>query len=512
MEFLSTATAYLRDFLPKLRSRGGEAQSLVVLEISLQLTQGDAELEIDLGQYGTILPAGRRTWRLPFSALGAPTTLTPETEPHLDLSLQVTEGLRASLTAINLAVDQPLWLDLKRPYGYLGILPWERVLGQALGRPILRLPDLLQPARENADVLDAAILFDPPPETPVDKAIEQVIGLATCILQSSSRLQTTVHIFPNAEWHRRLFPNAEWHRRLRRASRPAGIRLHDPAQAETSNVVLSHRRSGLPPTRMSSWTNWMARAAQGRSLDAVHFVSDAKLTDGCAGLLLSSSPSPDERIVTAVLADVDELGALLTRTGASTAMFSPPADSSSGIFTAFVADALSHSRPGPVLYHSFATADDAAGFKAACQLLFSESAMRAPSLERGFLYCYPAAVADQTAPQPLNHIAALGPDLLKHRAPLAERLLTTVTKVLPGVPTHMIKNAPNWVGAAQRFVERATFDQVRRAAPDVLLSSTPAERREAAPAQEPADLRATQEALADIQNAVKSYLQKSGRS
>ena len=39
---------------------------------------------------------------------------------------------------------RPLWLHFQKPYGYLGLVPWERELQPVLGVPILRLPDFFQ--------------------------------------------------------------------------------------------------------------------------------------------------------------------------------------------------------------------------------------------------------------------------------------------------------------------------------------------------------------------------------
>lgn len=505
MGLFDTATTFLWDNLPKLAARVGNAQSVVVLEIGLEFLPNATEVEFDLGQYGALLPADRRTWRLPIAALQAPNPFAAATASQLNLPLQLTEGLRASLADMQLGAEQPLWLDLKRPYGYMGVLPWERALGQALGRPILRLPDLLQPPRENTDVLDAAILFDPPLEGDEEQAIQQAIRLVSSLLRGSLRLQTTAHVFPSAGWYGRL----------KSRGLPTGTRLHDPAAAETSKDVVRRLKSGESPTRTSTWTNWISHAVEGRSMDAIHFVSDAGFADSGSGLFLSSSPSPNERMIVPIFADVDEITAMLTRTGAWSAMFSP-AEDSAGIPMAYLADALSHARPGLVLYH-LATPEDADAVEAAYKLLFAPAAVRAPSLTRGFVYCYPPALSEKaTKDDPLSEIATLGLDLIQRRAPLSDRLRTTVTGLIPLISTHVITRAPNWVSAAQRFSETAALDQARRAAPDVLLSSASQGRRQELAVEKPAEpsttreaLRARQDALADIQNVIKTYLQKS---
>src|SRR3954453_10933730 len=103
MGLLDTAATFVRDNLPKLLSGIGKAQAVVILEISLEFLPDATEVEFDLGQYGMLLPPDRRTWRLPVSALKAPNPLAVETESQLEVPLQLTDGLRASLVDMELA-------------------------------------------------------------------------------------------------------------------------------------------------------------------------------------------------------------------------------------------------------------------------------------------------------------------------------------------------------------------------------------------------------------------------
>ena len=115
---------------------------------------------------------------------------------------------------MNPAANLPLWLDLRVAalYGFMGILPWERVFSQLLERPILRLPDFLERPRENSDVLEAAIVFDPPPSTSPESAAGQIKVIVDEMLAGSPRPQTRIHIFPmqHAEkpWRRSVSTNA----------------------------------------------------------------------------------------------------------------------------------------------------------------------------------------------------------------------------------------------------------------------------------------------------------------
>src|SRR5205809_222794 len=59
--------------------------------------------------------------------------------------------------------DRPLWVHLCKPYGELRFVPWERLLGAALGVPILMLPDFIFPRpRESSSALEVALCASAP--------------------------------------------------------------------------------------------------------------------------------------------------------------------------------------------------------------------------------------------------------------------------------------------------------------------------------------------------------------
>jgi hypothetical protein len=505
-DIFNRANVFLRENLTQFFPGGAQADTPAILHVSMKFSESESEpqVHIDLAQFGTNVSApDRRSWRLPFSATGAPSWLSHDSEMSLELPLQIVDGVRAALAEMNIAAQQPLWLDLMRPYGYLGILPWEQTLSVALDRAVLRLPDFLLPPRETTDVLVAALLFDPPLETPAEKAVAQAKQMAETILKNSLRLQTNVHIFPSSGW-------AE---RLRGETFSDGIRLHDPAGADTTGK--SARENNAPAfSSLSPWINWISRAVEGRSIDVVHFVCACETRGPSAALTLSSSPSPEERIVILAPADIHDLGAMLTRLGAWAAMFSPPADKTRAPVMAFLADGFSHSRPGPALYHPFATPEDVAAVGEAYRFVFATSSGQAPRLKNGFLYCYPSAVADtaDVGSQALTKAAGAALELIQQRAPLVDRVLTTVTNALPGVPNYVIKNAPNWAGAAQRYVETTALSQMRRASSDVLFSQPERKPDDERSSSATAALSATHEALADVQNVVREYLNKTWKA
>ena len=178
----------------------------------------------------------------------------------ISLPLQLVEGLRKIIATQRLAADQPLWLDLVRPYGLLGVLPWEAALGAALGRPILRLPSFVEPPQEDQDIADVAMLLCADPTNDCDRTVWQVRNGANAILQDPnvSRLACTFL---------RRSPGTTFS-----ISQPLAdeqIRLYRPR----------FRAEKTRPTDLRRlWTDWISVSLGGQTLDAVHLICDTEPT------------------------------------------------------------------------------------------------------------------------------------------------------------------------------------------------------------------------------------------
>jgi hypothetical protein len=267
------------------------APKLVTLQVTLTFWEGFSHVEMQLAHFNDPTDENARTWRVPANEIGVPETLTADIEPRLTLPPQVVEGLRAGLVQMRLGDDEVVWLRLVRPYGYLGVLPWEGVLGVELRRPVLRLPDFTEQSRENTEVLAVAVCFDLAPQTLEARAIDQIGQLVDSILKGSTRRQTRVDVFTTAAWFERV--RAIWSFWL-----DGRVRVHNPAEAEPRALAADqqggtdHVTSGQRITaKMSPWLEWICKALHGRSLDVVHFVSMADVSDGRGYLMLSSSPA-----------------------------------------------------------------------------------------------------------------------------------------------------------------------------------------------------------------------------
>jgi hypothetical protein len=486
--------------------------ALLVLRVTLTFWEDDPHVELAFIRGAEIPADGGRIWRVQTSSLGIPTSLEPNTKPVLGLPLQVTAGLQASLA--DEPKTLPLWLRFAKPHGYLGVLPWESVLTQALGRPVLRLPDLLERPRENREVLEVAVCFDPGPDAPQLQAVEQITRLTDTIVRASPRSQTRVNLFTTALWFERL-----------RASEIGGrIHLHDPAKAPTCGEAFKRTSgsgqetaegriagSGHQPLE-SPWSIWMSQSLNRRSLDAIHFICRSAATDSGPALVASSSPSPRETLHALSYTDATDLAALMTRTGAWAALFSAPPDGTSGATLALMADALAHTRPASVLHHPLSTPEHVAALRLAYSFLFAPASATAPSLSDGFLYCQPSSVTAYASLEVSPVLAATRQNaaLIEKPSALSDRLYAAVTPYVPFIKNHELEQPPNWATAVQRHIETVALEELRRNSPDVLLSTPESARSQIASSARPLKSGVVNETLADIQKVVGDYLQKSG--
>lgn len=404
----------------------------MILRVSLTLFGQDPEVHFDLSQRTTDPNGERRIWKYPFGAIGAPSSLR---QPPDDFSLpvQLIGELRDAVTAQRLPTNQPLWLDLIRPYGVLGALPWESVLGTALGRPILRLPSFLESPQEDGDIADVALLLCTNPTCNPNRTVWQVRSIASAVLGHPERLHMRVHIFAPKPWYDLL--------------------ISEPFNDKRINLCYPPAPKREPVDLRSVWTDWISVSLGGQTVDAIHIIGDAEPT--MTGALLSLwHPSRTLRNPVVTQASVEDFCTMLTRLGAWTAIITPPAQAISKRAAAFFADAVAHSRPGPLLYHRLKGEDDSRALADGYRFLLSPRPAHPPILSRGFLYGLPNAVA-HVPTMPADEIAVAVAPALRSTEDIA-------------VPPR--QRLPNWASATERFIETARLDTLRRLSNDVLLS------------------------------------------
>lgn len=373
-----------------------------------------------------------------------------------------------------------LWLRLVRPYGFLGLVPWEAGLGAALDRPLLRVPAFPARAAERTDVFENVVIVDPPSEPQLAADVRgRLKSLLAAILAGSSRGDTHVHVFCSARWFGLLRDEAGDER----------VRFYTP---------VADGEHGLPANRtdLQLWTAWILGSMAGRGIDAVHLVGRAAMGEAEGCYLLSCTPFEAPGLIPDIEVDLESIGLLLSRAGAWSVSFIPatPAFRDS---VAYVADGLAHRWHGAVLFHAGTGGED---LHVAARLMFAVGATTPPRFADGFLYCHPAFLSRKQAPlaAALAPILAEQAALLAARAPASERIVSWVTNMLPGVNQVQQSAPPAWLGATQRFLETEVFDGLRRAAPDVLM-------REAAP-QQVEFTTGTEDVLAQMRSVVERYL------
>ena len=373
------------------------------------------------------------------------------------------------------------------------MVPWEDLLVPALKRPVLRLPDFLEPARERRDTLDVAICCSVPLSEP-SFSIPDVLGrVADAILSNSPRPRTQLHVFPDIDSFGALRD---------RFVNESRVTVHDPAgamhyeQADSSNTS-----PDLVFTVTSPWLQWMRDAMQGRSLDTVHFVCHGYFSEERTSLTVTESPGSNQNRQTARFLSISETSTFLTQTGAWSVVCTAPPNNYSEAGLRYFVDSIAQVRPGPALFHDASRDPNFQALGDAYRFLFSPTPIAAVAGPI-FMYCQPALVDTQLPMQVMQSsiagIVSLNEELFISAAPQSatpkERPATQ--PVVPTAPKAE-ESVPNWVASAQRYVEEQVQEVQRRDASSV--------RSRYARASENSALVA--ETLKDMQNIVRGFAQ-----
>jgi len=385
--------------------------------------------------------------------LGLPASSAGQSEGLIDVAKRV--GLELGAAVVPGGI--PLWLHLAKPYGWLGALEWETALEAAIERPVLRLPDFLERARENPDTLDVALCCDLPDGPSTQRTLERAVR---AVLDGSPRSQTHVLIF---------------------AMPALGRRLKETFQSDPRVWIAPTPKLALP-SAVSPWLTAIEQALRERSVDAVHFISRASLMAGKACLRLSD-PGEDRDMAPARFPSVAEISNFLNRVGAWAAIFGSPEGEPQHLVRWF-ADELAQARPGAVLFESGSDISSLYGF------LFSVQPCTPPRAAPGFLYCQPSLAGD-FEDQGLSRIAALGQNaelFLKLAADatslsalgVAASAVSKAVATLPAIAEALGLRAPTaplgsgatatWVAAAQRYVEAKSLELLKSRSGDPFLN------------------------------------------
>lgn len=425
---------------------------LLTLKVSLNTSGPQAIVHCALeGRVGENFDA-LHGWDFPASDLGLPERLERRQSLYQGYDFSLPAEFRAGLSqalAEENPENHPLWLHLAKPYGYLGMVPWERLLQSDLKLAILRLPDFLaNPPRETPSVLDVVLCSSLPLAKESFMVIDHLTQMAQCILDAVPR-QTTIHMFTDREW----FPQLR--SRVNSLGLDGPVVVHDPEAAANypapkATVRVGTRQGGIE----NPWLLWIRDALKGRSIDIAHFVCHGYLSGDLGALAFSETPVRNQDRSLARFVGATELTAFLTQVGAWSAAFSSPEHNYCEMGLRQLADAIAQMRPGPIIHHEIPTDFDGQALAAAYRFLFGPALEPPPASPALFTYCHPSRLSN--APEARSRARyTLGAAAEVAGKALAHPAFKSLFEVE--------ENLPSWIAASERFFEQQSL-QLRKMA------------------------------------------------
>jgi hypothetical protein len=473
-----------------------QKHELLALKVSLtrERRQTSVRMELETHKGGTPSVLLERT--VTASEIGLSRTLDARQFPTFRFPPLVSDEMARLIGELGLEPSHPLWLHLESPYGYLGVVPWEQLLVPVLQRPLLRLPGFLEPPRERKGVLDVALVCSMPISEPSFNPPDVVPAMSLAMLDASQREQTTVHVFADKDYYSEIRGKLTGERR---------VIVHDPDEAvqfgfgNPSNSVPDDASTVTCP-----WLRWIGAAMRGRSLDTVHFLCHGYLANERPAFSVAESPVRNEDRWTAHVLSVREVVAFLNQTGAWSVAFSAPPNNYSEAGLRLFADTLAQTRPGPVLYHDASRDFSLSGLRSAYRFLFAPEPSEPPPPAPMFIYCQPALVDTQIPV--VRQAQSPGLDaVVSQNAPIFDEMIASDDRperspaMAPGAAQPAQENVPNWVAAAQRYVEGAAFTLQRQ--------DTMSERKQTS--RNVRNASVAEETLRDAQEIIAKYARQS---
>ncbi|MGA8090502.1 MAG: hypothetical protein WCA10_24720 [Terracidiphilus sp.] len=440
-----------------------KAYNLAGLKVSLVTGGSDATIRLEFEVTESHNPYTIRSWEVEASQFGLPPRFDPDKVLYQGYQFRLPQQIQQELREELNKLDHPgtIWLHLVKPYGYLGIVPWEELLIEAVPHPILRLPDVwCDPPTEIPSTLDVALCAsEPVADTPFN--VEQnLIGITEHLLKVP-RSHVRVDIFTDLRYAGRL--ESYWAGQGELNTR---VFVHDPASAASYAIPRKSLEIRSVPEIESPWLLWMREALQGRSVDLVHFQGHGYFSGTKGALGFAESPMLNQDASWCRFVGSDELNLFLRQVGAWSVAIDSPIGNYSEMGLRAVADDLAQRRPGPTLHHeSRLDRTDLFELNQAFLFLFNRELIH-PAITRSIaLCCQPFRVAGykQQALE-LEGIRTLESESLAFRATAL------------GDPSSE-ENVPAWIAATQRYVEQKQFEvnQVRKTTAARRLARTSAQ-------------------------------------
>lgn len=385
--------------------------------------------------------------------LGLPERLERRQSLYQGYDFRLPNDLRIWLGEANAKENpegRPLWLHLAKPYGYLGMIPWERLLQPELKVAMLRLPDFLaNPPQETPSVLDVVLCSSMPAAKESFMVIDHLTQMAQRILEAVPR-RTTIHLFTDREWHSQLHSQVD---NLDLFN--SQVVVHDPKAATNypapePSLRVGKRGGGIE----NPWLLWIRDALKGRSIDIAHFLCHGYLSGDQGALAFSETPVRNQDRNLARFVGAAELTAFLTQTGAWSAAFSSPENNYCEMGLRQLADTIAQMRPGPIIHHEITRDFDGQALAGVYRFLFGPALEPPPCSPALFTYCHPSRLSAEPTARSQARYTVGAPAKATDEA--ASHL---VFKSLFEVED----NLPSWIAASERFFEQQNL-QLRKMA------------------------------------------------
>ena len=371
--------------------------------------------------------------------LGIPLTLAGIDEAlSSGTPLELPAGMHEQLSAAleRAPADEPVWLDFRRPFGHLPAVPWERMLQPRLGRPVLRLPFSAIPAPAPADPVHIAVCSPSVGSTPLREFLQVVVPTLP---------GARVNVFSRDPMAASWVPPG------------AAVTVHDPppeADVDPDPVGLSGRPVDEAELE-SPWLRWMAQTIAPDSVDVVHLICPARLSQNFGLLDFGASPAGTESPRALRLVSTGQLLAGLTRLGAWSLSLAPAEARSRGRGEAglrIFAHRMSGLLSGPVTVQAPADGHPLE-LAAAYRFLYGPDPAPPPVSSTLTMACHPGLVRARAAGTPVG-----SPDLARDLESTLARC--TPDPVLLQRAGHDAAGSLAWVASSQRLLERWTSSLV----------------------------------------------------
>jgi len=422
---------------------------LVVLKLGLALPSGErthvgVRCEIEAKVAGELTTLARCD--LAPDDFGIPSRLDPRQTRYSGYEFKVPAELVAMLQTTLSETDlvgRPLWLHLVAPYGYLGVVPWERLLVPQLHIPILRLPDfIVPPPAEVRTTLDVVLCCSMPAAKESFDVVDQPPRMVDRIREAAPRRRVKVHVFADAVFYGSLQSTFS-----SRGGLDAGVVLYEPSDAY-SVPERSSRITDAGGWLVSPWLLWMRDALKGRSVDVVHFLCHGYFANDRGALAFSESPTRNEDSRIARFVGTGELDTFVTQIGAWSCAFSSPRRNFSEMGLRMLADTLAQLRPLSILHHETELDLDGSVLRDAYRFLYATEPVSPPVSPAAFIYCQPYRVSQVEAS-------------LEPRPRSAEIAVPVTASINVEELSDETGAIPNWLAAGERFVEQQRLDLKR---------------------------------------------------